>query len=227
MSTGQGQGGGKKPPQTDDRTLLDPLSNDELKALREARQRMQAKKGSAVAHQIVIGPDSGEDIGDAPTRAMPALPTFESNATPGEDRSPTGSGSGLKGRPQEPMSTAPTVSPAVIRVPRPRAHAGSRPRSRRGAHWVRRKHSALDAAAQVADRSGCGGRQRRHRRSDPQSLAQRGRRQSPEDRRDGRHRGHHRGRRDLRGHRLGRKGCGRGSHQPAPGPAEGRRRSQE
>ena len=77
MSNGQGQGGGK-PPQ-DDRTLLDPLSNDELRALREARQRMQAKKEppSAVAHQIVIGPDSGEDIGDAPTRAVPALPSFD------------------------------------------------------------------------------------------------------------------------------------------------------
>ena len=79
MSDGQGKGGGNKP--TDDRTLLDPLSSDELKALREARQRMQAKKGAAVAHQIVIGPDSGEDIGDAPTRAMPALPTFEGNVS--------------------------------------------------------------------------------------------------------------------------------------------------
>ena len=126
MSTGQGQGGGKKPPQTDDRTLLDPLSNDELKALREARQRMQAKKGSAVAHQIVIGPDSGEDIGDAPTRAMPALPTFESNATlekigtrPAQDPASRA--------PQEPMSTAPTVSPAVIRVPGPSPTPGPGP----------------------------------------------------------------------------------------------------
>ena len=81
MSNGQGQGGGKPP--YDDRTLLDPLSNDELRALREARQRMQAKKepGSAVAHQIVIGPDTGEDIGDAPTRAMPALPSFDTNVS--------------------------------------------------------------------------------------------------------------------------------------------------
>ena len=79
MSDGQGHGGGKKP--TDDRTLLDPLSSDELKALREARQRMQQKKGSPVAHQIVIGPDTGEDIGDAPTRAMPALPSFEGNVS--------------------------------------------------------------------------------------------------------------------------------------------------
>jgi len=79
MSDGQGHGGNKP---TDDRTLLDPLSNDELKALREARQRMQAKKeGAAVAHQIVIGPDTGEDIGDAPTRAMPALPSFEGNVS--------------------------------------------------------------------------------------------------------------------------------------------------
>lgn len=74
MSNGQGQGGGRNPP-PDDRTLLDPLSSDELKALREARQRMQAKKSGGQG--IVIGPDSGEDIGDAPTRAMPALPSFE------------------------------------------------------------------------------------------------------------------------------------------------------
>ena len=80
MSDGRGK-------QTDDRTILDPLSTDELRALREARQRMQAKKGrdSAVAHQIVIGPDSGEDLGDAPTRAMPAmpaaLPSFDGQVT--------------------------------------------------------------------------------------------------------------------------------------------------
>ncbi|MEL7368484.1 MAG: PEGA domain-containing protein [Myxococcota bacterium] len=83
MGNGQGQGGGNKPPQ-DDRTLLDPLSNDELRALREARQRMQAKKEpavSAVAHQIVIGPDTGDDIGDAPTRAMPSLPSFDSQVS--------------------------------------------------------------------------------------------------------------------------------------------------
>lgn len=83
MSNGQGQGGGKPP--YDDRTLLDPLSNDELRALREARQRMQAKKQqgatSAVAHQVVIGPDGGDDIGTAPTRAMPALPTFDANVS--------------------------------------------------------------------------------------------------------------------------------------------------
>ena len=90
MSNGQEPGGGK-PPQ-DDRTLLDPLSNDELRALREARQRMQAKKesGSAVAHQIVIGPDSGEDIGDAPTRAMPSLPSFEGNVSLDQISAPPG-----------------------------------------------------------------------------------------------------------------------------------------
>jgi hypothetical protein len=77
MSTSQGQGGGKKPGATDDRTLLDPLSDDELRALREARQKSQQKKGGAVAHQIVIGPDTGEGIGDAPTRAMPSLPAFD------------------------------------------------------------------------------------------------------------------------------------------------------
>lgn len=88
--------GGRQPP-PDDRTLLDPLNADELKALREARQKMQASKsGSAVAHQIVIGPDGGEDIGDAPTRAMPALPQFESQGV-SLDRIPT-----AEGRPAQP-----------------------------------------------------------------------------------------------------------------------------
>jgi hypothetical protein len=71
--------GGRQKPPSDDRTLLDPLNADELKALREARAKMQAAKGGAVAHQVVVGPDAGDDIGEAPTRAMPALPQFESN----------------------------------------------------------------------------------------------------------------------------------------------------
>lgn len=104
MSDGQGQGGGKKP--TDDRTLLDPLSSDELKALREARQRMQAKKEGAVAHQIVIGPDQGEDIGDAPTRAMPALPSFEGNVSIDQigTNPPGPADRQVGGPPSEPMS---------------------------------------------------------------------------------------------------------------------------
>lgn len=108
MSDGKGHGGNKP---TDDRTLLDPLSNDELKALREARQRMQAKKGggAAVAHQIVIGPDTGEDIGDAPTRAMPALPSFEGNVSIDQigTQPPHSSDSAFRavgGPPSEPMS---------------------------------------------------------------------------------------------------------------------------
>ena len=102
-----GQGGGKRPP-TDDRTLLDPLSNDELKALREARQRMQAKKqgtGGAVAHQIVIGPETGEDIGDAPTRAMPALPSFEGNVTLDQISAPPNSR--VSGNARDPASVPP------------------------------------------------------------------------------------------------------------------------
>jgi hypothetical protein len=121
--------GGRQPP-PDDRTLLDPLNADELKALREARQKMQAAKaGSAVAHQIVIGPDAGDDIGDAPTRAMPALPQFE-NPGGSLEKIPTGevqtrpkpqpgpaagrpnaASSGpqnANARPQQPMSMAPT-----------------------------------------------------------------------------------------------------------------------
>ena len=48
MSEGHGGGGDRQKP-TDDRTLLDPLNEDELKALREARQRMQAKKAAKAA----------------------------------------------------------------------------------------------------------------------------------------------------------------------------------
>jgi hypothetical protein len=84
------QGGGRRQPPPDDRTLLDPLNADELRALREARQKMQAaKSGGGGGHQVVIGPDAGEDIGDAPTRAMPALPQFE-NAGASLDKIGTG-----------------------------------------------------------------------------------------------------------------------------------------
>ena len=82
-----GNDGGKRQPPSDDRTLLDPLSNEELEALREARQRMQAKRkqqeggSSAIKHQIVIGPAASEEDGDAPTRAMPSLPSFDGEVT--------------------------------------------------------------------------------------------------------------------------------------------------
>jgi PEGA domain-containing protein len=118
--------GGRQPP-PDDRTLLDPLNADELKALREARQKMQsAKGGSPVAHQMVVGPDQGEDIGDAPTRAMPALPQFENQgasleriptgempaqrrgAPPPQGQRPPPAGPQQNARPQQPMSMAPT-----------------------------------------------------------------------------------------------------------------------
>ncbi len=121
MSNGQGEGAGKPP--YDDRTLLDPLSNDELRALREARQRMQAKKepsGSAVAHQIVIGPDMGEDIGDAPTRAIPGLPTFEGNVSLDEISMPPG------GEPQQRM-TGVIHDPASMPPTQPDVPAGATP----------------------------------------------------------------------------------------------------
>lgn len=118
-----GQGGGKRQPPSDDRTLLDPLSNDELKALREARQRMQAKKsgGSAVAHQIVIGPDSGEDIGDAPTRAMPALPSFEGNVS--LDQIGTGPHQVVSGAARDPASQ-PSHAPGGVAPTEPMSMAG-------------------------------------------------------------------------------------------------------
>jgi hypothetical protein len=67
MSNDQGKGGSP----TDDRTILDPLNAEELKALREARERFQKNAKSA------IGPDAGEDLGDAPTRSVGALPAFD------------------------------------------------------------------------------------------------------------------------------------------------------
>jgi hypothetical protein len=105
--------GGRQKPPPDDRTLLDPLNADELRALREARAKMQAGKGGAVAHQVVIGPDGGEDIGDAPTRAMPSLPQFENNGatlekvTTGSHKAVSTTAPAQK-PPQQPMSMAPT-----------------------------------------------------------------------------------------------------------------------
>ncbi|MGF1511962.1 MAG: PEGA domain-containing protein [Myxococcota bacterium] len=88
MSNGNDDKGRQPPP--DDRTLLDPLSHEELKALREARQRMQAKKkteppSSAVKHHIVIGPeDTEQDTQPPQTPSAPprrALPTFDGDVT--------------------------------------------------------------------------------------------------------------------------------------------------
>jgi len=82
------EGKGKQPP-ADDRTLLDPLDADELKALREAREKLKAAtggqaSGSAAILSREIGPDvSGEDdIGDAPTRAVMKIPSFDEVRTP-------------------------------------------------------------------------------------------------------------------------------------------------
>ncbi len=111
MSNGEGQGG--RPPPSDDRTLLDPLSNDELKALREARQRMQAQKAasgegsSAISNQVVIGPDEGEDIGNADTRAMPALPAFDGRVSLDQIGAPT---SRVSAPAQDPASSGPAPS---------------------------------------------------------------------------------------------------------------------
>lgn len=126
MSNGQGQGGGRNPP-PDDRTLLDPLSSDELKALREARQRMQAKKGGGQG--IVIGPDSGEDIGDAPTRAMPALPSFEgggvsldkisTNANQPLPTAPAGRGGPAPSEPMSVHGTHPSEPPPAAQQQKP------------------------------------------------------------------------------------------------------------
>lgn len=85
---------------------------------------MSQKKGGAVAHHVVVGPDAGEDVGDANTRAMPALPTFESRGTSLESiqtQPPTASGR-VSSRPapannaplpSEPMSVAGTTQSAA------------------------------------------------------------------------------------------------------------------
>lgn len=60
--------------QADDRTLLDPLSNDELEQLRRARQKLQSQRKP---RQMVVGPSTDdENLGSAPTRTTP-LPSFD------------------------------------------------------------------------------------------------------------------------------------------------------
>jgi hypothetical protein len=76
---------GKQAP-ADDRTLLDPLDADELKALREAREKLKggARGGAAILNQQ-IGPDAvvdEDDIGDAPTRAIMKIPSFDEIQSP-------------------------------------------------------------------------------------------------------------------------------------------------
>jgi hypothetical protein len=87
MTDQQGKG---NPPPADDRTLLDPLGADELKALREAREKLKGAssdkpQGRAAILSQQIGPDVSnveEDIGDAPTRAIMPIPSFESGGAP-------------------------------------------------------------------------------------------------------------------------------------------------
>jgi hypothetical protein len=75
MTNQQGKGGS---PPTDDRTILDPLNADELRALREAKEKFQrAQSERPTVAGRGVGPDAGDDIGDAPTRALGALPTFD------------------------------------------------------------------------------------------------------------------------------------------------------
>lgn len=58
----------------EDRTLLDPLSSEELEELRRARDRARMAQA-----QVSVGPDSNDpSIGDAPTRATPVPDPAES-----------------------------------------------------------------------------------------------------------------------------------------------------
>lgn len=108
MNGDDGNENGRERP-SEDRTLLDPLSNDELRALREARKRMQAKKAagksSAIKHQIVITPDSGEERA---SREKPVLPSFEGDVTLDQIRVPKGSVP-----PTEPQAPPPERSTTV------------------------------------------------------------------------------------------------------------------
>lgn len=110
MTNDQGKGGSS----TDDRTILDPLNAEELKALREARERFQknARGGG-------IGPDTGEDLGDAPTRSVGALPSFDK---PGPSLSSLGGSSKIMPdpkplTPQGARIAAPPPSGGVVQVP--------------------------------------------------------------------------------------------------------------
>ncbi len=109
MSNDQGKGGSS----TDDRTILDPLNAEELKALREARERFQknARGGGG------IGPDTGEDLGDAPTRSVNSLPTFDK---PGPALSSLGGSSKIMPDPK-PLTPqgARIAAPAVQGAPPP------------------------------------------------------------------------------------------------------------
>jgi len=116
MSGGERNGDGPQPP-PDDRTLLDPLSNDELRALREARKRMQAKKAagksSAIKHQIVITPEPEDE---AAPREKPVLPSFDGDVTLDQIRVPPPSASDA---PPSSPAEAPTVAPAGSKAGRP------------------------------------------------------------------------------------------------------------
>jgi hypothetical protein len=120
MSTGS-DGNGRQPP-PDDRTLLDPLSHEELKALREARQRMQAKKkaegqGSAVKHHIVIGPEEADGAPDTEPPARPQLPKFDGDVTLDQLKVSSPQPSRPEPPPTaEPMADQPTLVPGSLRV---------------------------------------------------------------------------------------------------------------
>ncbi|MBI2377393.1 MAG: PEGA domain-containing protein [Deltaproteobacteria bacterium] len=70
-----GTGKGDSP---DDRTILDPLNADELKALKEARERLKgaAKAAGVAAPAKKPATKVDEELGSAPTMAMPAVPNL-------------------------------------------------------------------------------------------------------------------------------------------------------
>ena len=110
-------------PPSDDRTLLDPLSSDELAALRQARQRIQQQKQARTSLPAVeVSPrdSDAEPTDTASTHAMPSLPGFEERVSLDQIKARSGSAAadssatiaeGPSVAPSEPMSVYRTRSP--------------------------------------------------------------------------------------------------------------------
>lgn len=101
-------------PPADDRTLLDPLSTDELKALRQARQRLQQQQRGSDARprQMVVGPEGDASLAHAPTRSMPALPKFDDSVSLDQIRSSPRSE--VIGTARDPASMPPVEGPGDL-----------------------------------------------------------------------------------------------------------------
>ena len=121
MTSGDDNEGGNRRP-SDDRTLLDPLSSEELRALREARKRMQEKKAAgkskAIKNQIVITPETHEAKPEPSRRDGPVLPSFEGDVTLDQIRVPPGRADQPRPGPTDrPSADAPPPRPGPTDAP--------------------------------------------------------------------------------------------------------------